>query len=156
MAKKRVLVVDDDETIRSLVLYSLSEVGYEVFLARNGLDALKLMESHPVDMILLDMRMPIMSGWEFADALRTKPAEGRPSSPSQQPSMRPIGPRTSKPTAIWQSLLTSTNYPMSCAKRLARRRLRRHDRCPIALPLSPAGGTLADWQWPSVITVHRL
>jgi two-component system chemotaxis response regulator CheY len=67
---KRILVVDDDDTIRELVAMALSDDGYEVDSAAHGLQAIELVEERPPDLILLDMRMPIMDGWEFVEAYR--------------------------------------------------------------------------------------
>jgi two-component system, chemotaxis family, chemotaxis protein CheY len=66
----RVLVVEDDETIRHLVSMALFDEGYEVLAAANGAVALERMREHPPDVILLDMNMPIMDGWEFARRYR--------------------------------------------------------------------------------------
>ena len=66
----RILGVDDDEGIRELIAMALSDEGYTVQLACHGAEALALVEQDPPDLILLDMRMPVMDGWEFAWALR--------------------------------------------------------------------------------------
>ena len=70
MAAVRVLVVDDDESIRQIVRMCLGDEGYEVFEAANGLDALALLPDCRPDLILLDLRMPVMDGWEFARRYR--------------------------------------------------------------------------------------
>lgn len=62
----RVLVVEDDEAIRRMVSMALFDQGYEVLSAGNGAVALEREREHPADVILLDMNMPIMDGWEFA------------------------------------------------------------------------------------------
>lgn len=71
MSSGRVLIVDDDEVIRECIACALSDEGYDVFAARNGAQALDLLdqaeaEGRPPDLILLDMRMPVMDGWQFA------------------------------------------------------------------------------------------
>jgi two-component system, chemotaxis family, chemotaxis protein CheY len=69
----RLLVVDDDPTIREMLEMLLDSEGYEVATASNGADALDaLPELHP-DLIILDMKMPVMDGWEFMDRYRTLP-----------------------------------------------------------------------------------
>ena len=73
MAAVRVLVVDDDESIRQIVRMCLGDEGYEVFEAANGLDALALLPDCRPDLILLDLRMPVMDGWEFARQYRLGP-----------------------------------------------------------------------------------
>jgi CheY-like chemotaxis protein len=65
----RVLVVDDDRFIRDSLGDLLSEEGYEVELADNGLTALAaIREGHP-DLVLLDLMMPVLSGWEVLERL---------------------------------------------------------------------------------------
>jgi DNA-binding response OmpR family regulator len=66
----RVLVVDDDESIREYVDMALSEEGYEVITAPHGAAALDAIAQSPPDLILLDMRMPVMDGREFSQAYR--------------------------------------------------------------------------------------
>jgi two-component system chemotaxis response regulator CheY len=66
----RILLLDDDETIREVVEMALSVKGYEVLTAPNGALALDLIRRHPPSLILLDMRMPVMDGWEFARRYR--------------------------------------------------------------------------------------
>ncbi len=62
---KRVLVVDDDADILALVQAVLSEEGYEVATARNGREALAAVRNQKPQLILLDLAMPVMNGWEF-------------------------------------------------------------------------------------------
>lgn len=74
----RVLVVEDDDGIRDLVDIVLSSAGYEVLTASDGAAALQVVsEIHP-DLILLDMRMPVMDGWELARRYRAGPAPHAP------------------------------------------------------------------------------
>ena len=65
-----VLVVDDNEEILELVATLLTEEGYPVIVARNGIEALNKLEETTPALILLDMRMPEMDGWQFARAYR--------------------------------------------------------------------------------------
>ncbi len=69
----RILVVDDDEGIREFVGWALADEGYEIMAAPDGAAALKLSRKVRPDLILLDMRMPVMDGWEFARAFRAVP-----------------------------------------------------------------------------------
>jgi two-component system, chemotaxis family, chemotaxis protein CheY len=74
----RILVVEDDDGIRDLVDLVLSTAGYEVLTAPNGAAALQLVgQVHP-DLVLLDMRMPVMDGWEFARRYRARPEPHAP------------------------------------------------------------------------------
>jgi two-component system chemotaxis response regulator CheY len=66
MAAGRILIVDDDESIRQIVRICLSDEGYEVVEASNGQVALNALTAFQPDLILLDLRMPVMDGWEFA------------------------------------------------------------------------------------------
>jgi CheY-like chemotaxis protein len=75
---KRVLVVDDDETIRDLLVMTLSEEGYEVVAAPNGEAALELLRRARPDVIVLDMKMPVLDGWQFARAYREAPGPHAP------------------------------------------------------------------------------
>ena len=70
MAAERILVVDDDDTIRQVVRLCLADEGYDVFEAPNGLVALQLLAACRPSLILLDLRMPVMDGWEFARRFR--------------------------------------------------------------------------------------
>jgi CheY-like chemotaxis protein len=68
-----VLVVDDDPDLSELVAAVLRGEGYEVRTANNGAQALDDLHEHGVpDLILLDMKMPVMDGWEFARILNAE------------------------------------------------------------------------------------
>ena len=64
----RVLVVDDDSTLRTTVAEFLEDAGYAVETARNGADALAKVHADSFAAIVLDLMMPVMNGWEFLDA----------------------------------------------------------------------------------------
>src|SRR5579859_5418089 len=74
----RILVVDDDEGVRQIVRLFLSDEGYEVLEAANGEIALELIRHVRPELILLDLRMPVMDGWEFARRYRLMPGEHAP------------------------------------------------------------------------------
>ena len=65
-----IMVVEDDPNTGKLMEAILRQNGYEPILACDGLDALEKMESHHVDLILLDIMMPRMDGYEFTKILR--------------------------------------------------------------------------------------
>ncbi len=70
MGKGRILVIDDDPTLNSLIRQSFHAKGYEVITALNGMEGLKLAyRSHP-DVILLDIMMPDLDGYETCRRLR--------------------------------------------------------------------------------------
>ncbi len=68
----KVLVVDDDPDIRDLLVSVLTDDGYEAESAHNGKDALDLLERWPADVVVLDLMMPVMDGWTFADRMRER------------------------------------------------------------------------------------
>jgi len=70
--KERILVVDDEKEIRDLIGIYLSNEGYEVFKASNGLEALNLLEKQNTDLIILDIMMPIMDGITACVKIREK------------------------------------------------------------------------------------
>jgi CheY-like chemotaxis protein len=61
---KTILVVDDEEQIRLLLQEELVEEGYQVITADNAKDALKIVEQEALDLVVLDIRMPGMTGVE--------------------------------------------------------------------------------------------
>ena len=67
-----ILVVEDDPTIRTLIADVLVEEGYEVVGAEDGARALALLDEQPAALILLDLYMPNVNGWEFLKALRRR------------------------------------------------------------------------------------
>ena len=71
-ATAQVLVVDDDASIRSMVQLMLSSEGYRVASAIDGQDALEQIVARRPDVVLLDLQMPVMSGWELLEALRER------------------------------------------------------------------------------------
>jgi len=66
----RILVADDDFDSRTIAKKTLEKVGYEILLATNGLEALDIAGKEKPDLILLDLSMPKMNGWETAKRLR--------------------------------------------------------------------------------------
>jgi two-component system, response regulator, stage 0 sporulation protein F len=68
-----ILVVDDDASHRTLICDLLDEMGYQTVQAENGRQALDLLEGDLPAAVLLDLRMPVMSGWGLLDALKKMP-----------------------------------------------------------------------------------
>lgn len=66
----KILIVDDDSHIRELVKLLLNNEGFTVYEASDGVEALNALESIQVDMIILDIMMPNMDGWELCRELR--------------------------------------------------------------------------------------
>ena len=59
-----ILVVDDDPSIRRLIIASLKREGYNFCEAANGAEAMELMRNQSVDLVVLDLMMPRVSGWD--------------------------------------------------------------------------------------------
>jgi two-component system chemotaxis response regulator CheY len=66
----RVLVIDDDDELAEVMRQALRESGYAVATVRHGAAALELIGQIQPDLILLDLRMPIMDGWSFVTQYR--------------------------------------------------------------------------------------
>ncbi len=65
-----ILVVDDEPDIRQMLCSLLELEGYACRMARDGREALNLIQMERPSLILLDLNMPVMTGWELHDALR--------------------------------------------------------------------------------------
>ena len=70
MPRKRILVAEDEPDILRLMVYSLEYAGFEVMEAINGEDAVKMAVDSKPDLVLLDVRMPRMSGYAVCSALK--------------------------------------------------------------------------------------
>jgi two-component system, OmpR family, response regulator MprA len=71
VAGGRVLLVDDDRALRDAVSRALRLEGYEVAVAAEGREALHLLASRPVDLVVLDVSMPVMNGLEVLSRIRS-------------------------------------------------------------------------------------
>lgn len=67
----KILVVEDNKNTARLTKAVLKRAGYEVFEAANGAEALKVTDKQHIDLIVLDVMMPVMDGYEFTERLRT-------------------------------------------------------------------------------------
>ena len=72
MTGAHILVVDDDPDMQDVMALALEAGDYQVCRASNGQEALERVEQCAPDLILLDMRMPVMDGWTFAAELRRR------------------------------------------------------------------------------------
>ncbi|MHA6532024.1 response regulator transcription factor [Paenibacillus sp. BAC0078] len=72
MPKQQILIVDDEWNMRNLLRIYLLKEGFATQEAATGHEALSLVEKHPFDMILLDVMMPDMDGWQVCRAVREK------------------------------------------------------------------------------------
>ena len=66
----KILIVEDDESLLQLYSIVLEKDGYQTFQARNGLEACAVIEKEHIDLVITDILMPIMDGYEFVSFLR--------------------------------------------------------------------------------------
>ena len=71
-AKRKILLVDDDPAIRQILARLLTGEGYAVALAANGAESIKAVRATEIDLVLLDLSMPGMDGWETFEQLATE------------------------------------------------------------------------------------
>ncbi|MHC4121366.1 MAG: response regulator [Planctomycetota bacterium] len=64
MSKARILIIEDDRDIVEMLEYNLGEAGYDTFSALNGKDGVALAVRERPDLIILDIMMPVMDGFE--------------------------------------------------------------------------------------------
>jgi two-component system KDP operon response regulator KdpE len=70
MPKQTILIVDDEQSLRDFIRRNLDVRGYQTFTAANGLEALALFQTEPVDLVILDLMMPHMNGLETLRRIR--------------------------------------------------------------------------------------
>jgi DNA-binding response OmpR family regulator len=70
---RKILVADDEPNIVTALEFLLEKSGYQVRVARDGDEALKAIEQDPPDLVLLDIMMPIRSGYEVCKRIRDRP-----------------------------------------------------------------------------------
>ncbi len=69
-AKELILLVEDDDNLRYVAMRQLKKLGYPAHYAINGIEALRMLDEHNYDLILMDVMMPIMDGCTAAKAIR--------------------------------------------------------------------------------------
>jgi PleD family two-component response regulator len=74
---RRVLLVDDDEDILAIMVPFLEEEGFHVTTAMSGREALQLVEGDKPDVVILDLMMPVVSGWDVWDHMQQSPELSR-------------------------------------------------------------------------------
>ena len=67
--KNRILVADDDASVREMLARVLEGEGYQVWTAANGAEALEVAAAARVDLVLLDLKMPVKNGWDTFERL---------------------------------------------------------------------------------------
>ena len=73
--KVNILVIENEDDIRCLLTDILTSDGHKVVSAANGVDALEIFNQEPFDLVLTDLGMPVMSGWEVANAIKEQAPE---------------------------------------------------------------------------------
>lgn len=66
----KILVVDDDVHIRELITLFLRNEGFEIVVAKDGAEALEIVGKSPIDLVILDIMMPRLDGWELCREIR--------------------------------------------------------------------------------------
>jgi two-component system, cell cycle response regulator DivK len=74
MTRKRILFAEDDDMSRDVIATRLQRSGYDVVMVEDGQKALDAVATQPFDLIILDMSMPVLAGWEVATRLKATPA----------------------------------------------------------------------------------
>ncbi len=74
--KKRVLVIDDDLPLRGMLAAALRRHGYQVFLAGDGGEGHRALLLHNPDVVLLDLAMPEVNGWDFLQRVQESGRRG--------------------------------------------------------------------------------
>ena len=70
---KTVLVVDDSTSMRQMVAFTLKSSGFTVVEGANGKEGLQKLDGQKVDLVISDLNMPVMNGFEMIKAIRAKP-----------------------------------------------------------------------------------
>jgi len=73
----KILLVEDNDMNRDMLSRRLQRRGYEVLMAADGMQAILMAESETPDLILLDMSLPVIDGWEAARRLKASPTTAR-------------------------------------------------------------------------------
>ncbi len=74
MAKNKILIVEDEESLLRLESILLTSKGYEVVAASNGLQALEVFKNEKPDLVLLDIMLPELDGFEVCRQIKANPA----------------------------------------------------------------------------------
>ena len=72
----KILVVEDDVLIRDLMVVKLRSENYEVIVAADGLKGVQMAAKENPDLILMDMRLPLLDGWEATEQIKSSPQTG--------------------------------------------------------------------------------
>ncbi len=73
MSQKKILIADDNENIRDALTYLLEDEGYELLLAKDGAETLRIVRERRPDILFLDIMMPEMNGYDVCRAIKGDP-----------------------------------------------------------------------------------
>jgi two-component system, cell cycle response regulator DivK len=73
----KILLVEDDAANRDMIVRYLTLMGYQVVVALDGMQAVTLAQTECPDLILMDMQLPMMDGWEATRRIKAAPTTGR-------------------------------------------------------------------------------
>lgn len=73
MRNPKILVIEDEELIRKVLEFRLKKEGYDVFLAKDGGDALEFIEKDRFDLVLVDIMLPYVGGLEITNKIKSDP-----------------------------------------------------------------------------------
>jgi CheY-like chemotaxis protein len=76
MKNPKILVIEDDRAISGLLLHMLEGRGYDVAAAFNGLEGLKKARGFAPELVILDVNLPLMDGWQLLQALKSSQTTG--------------------------------------------------------------------------------
>jgi two-component system chemotaxis response regulator CheY len=71
---KKILTVDDSRTMRDMLKHALSDAGYDVVQAEDGVEGLEALEREGADVVITDINMPRLDGFGFIEGVRANPA----------------------------------------------------------------------------------
>ncbi len=69
--KKTILLADDDDNLRRVLEFQLSEAGYKILMAADGAEAFEIFTTNDFDCVITDLRMPKLSGLELLEKIKT-------------------------------------------------------------------------------------
>ncbi|HVO28305.1 MAG TPA: response regulator [Candidatus Margulisiibacteriota bacterium] len=105
-----VLIVDDDKKFLTFLTRTLKRGGFYVMTAHDGCEVPDLLKQSRVDVLLLDLQMPGMNGWEVMRQLRTKPSNGGSNEPPYVPKVVVLSGRNEDETAAFVRRLGADAY----------------------------------------------
>jgi DNA-binding response OmpR family regulator len=70
--RRKILIADDEIDILKVVIFRLKKAGYKVFAATDGREALDILNKQKIDLLILDLKMPVMDGFEVYNNIRAE------------------------------------------------------------------------------------